>query len=74
MLTYLTDIMFPKENATMLEAEPVEWAQLMGLLTMAEEGEILTLEAISALDFTHLGLFPDTTKAWHEQNQLPVGS
>jgi hypothetical protein len=53
--------------------DQIEWSQLLGMQTSAVKGDINSLDLASALDFTHIGLYPDTTKEWHEANQIKVG-
>jgi hypothetical protein len=50
------------------------WANLFGLRTMAEEGEIPNLSTACALDFAHIGLVSDAFKNWQRQNCSFLGN
>ena len=66
--------LYPKEDRQPTRImDQIEWSQLLGMQTSAVEGDIDSLDLASALDFTHIGLYPDATKEWHEANQIKVG-
>ena len=66
--------LYPKEDRPPTRTmDQIEWSQLLGMQTGAVEGDIDSLDLASALDFTHIGLYPDATKEWHEANRIEVG-
>ena len=66
--------LYPKEDRPPTRImDQIEWSQLLGMQTGAVEGDIDSLDLASALDFTHIGLYPDATKEWHEANQIKIG-
>ena len=66
--------LYPKEDRPPTRTmDQIKWSQLLGMQTGAVEGDIDSLDLASALDFTHIGLYPDATKEWHEANQIEVG-
>jgi hypothetical protein len=66
--------LYPKEDRQPTRImDQIEWSQMLGMQTSAVEGEIESLDLASAIDFTHIGLYPDGTKEWHEANQIEVG-
>ena len=66
--------LYPKEDRQPTRImDQIEWSQMLGMQTSAVEGDIESLDLASALDFTHIGLYPDATKEWHEANQIKVG-
>jgi hypothetical protein len=44
------------------------FARSMGLTSDLQEGELPSLTGASALDFTHIGLYPDMIYEWHQEN------
>jgi len=46
------------------------WTTTLGLTPNTKVPETTALGATSALDFTHLGLYPDQILQWHEQNAI----
>ena len=52
--------------------DQIKWSQMLGMQTSAVEGNINSLDLVSALDFTHIGLYPNAAKEWHEANHLEV--
>jgi hypothetical protein len=44
------------------------FARLLGLTSDLQESELPRLNGASALDFSHIGLYPDALYEWHEEN------
>jgi hypothetical protein len=53
-------------DPTITRGPTYTWAAILGFQSLAAEKDIPNLANSCALDFTHLGVYPDDIKEWHE--------
>jgi hypothetical protein len=60
-------------NTTRPRGPKYTWAAILGFRSLAAEKDIPNLSISCALDFSHLGVYPDEIKEWHEGNCRVLG-